>query len=88
MSKKSKSKAVAVMSEQDIEQAAANSKIIAQNVRSDMQTAENGMFHALRAGVGLLKIKELYEHGDWANALMGLFPEKSTTMGSFLPMVR
>ena len=78
MSKKAKSKkAVAVMTAQDIEKAKTTSSTIAQTVRGDMQTAENGMFYALRAGVGLLRIKELFQHGDWANELLDMFPEKA-----------
>ncbi len=78
MSKKAKSKkAVAVMTAQDIEKAKTTSSTIAQTVRGDMQTAENGMFYALRAGVGLLRIKELFQHGDWANELLNMFPEKA-----------
>ncbi len=77
MTKKAKCRAVAVMTERDLEQAKTKSETIATTVRTDMQVAESGMFHALRAGVGLLHIKSLYGHGDWGSRLLELFPEKS-----------
>ncbi|MFZ4397167.1 MAG: hypothetical protein ACOYOU_16250 [Kiritimatiellia bacterium] len=76
MKKKAKSQAVAVMTERDMEQAKTKSETIATTVRTDMQVAESGMFHALRAGVGMLHIKNLYEHGDWGHRLIELFPDR------------
>jgi hypothetical protein len=85
MTKKSKSRAVAVMTERDLEQAKTKSETIATTVRTDMQVAESGMFHALRAGVGMLHIKSLYEHGDWGNRLLELFPDKHpATLRSYM----
>jgi hypothetical protein len=78
MSKKANA-AVMAMKEKDLEQAKVQSQTIAEYVKGDMQIAENGMFHALRAGIGLLRIKELYQHGDWANTLMDLFPDRSAS---------
>ncbi len=77
MTKKAKCRAVAVMTERDLEQAKTKSETIATTVRTDMQVAESGMFHALRAGVGMLHIKSLYGHGDWGRRLLELFPDKA-----------
>lgn len=59
------------------EQAASMSTQIADSVRADMQAAETGMFHALRAGVGLLRIRELHIDGSWEERMMNLFPGKT-----------
>jgi len=79
MSKKAKNKATKPAPENSEAIASANCRAegIAQNVRADMQAAEAGMFHALRAGVGLLRIKELSEYGSWEQRMLELFPDKS-----------
>lgn len=77
MQKKSKTRAVVAMTAKDLEQAKTKSEPIAAAVRNDIQVAENGLIHALRAGLGLLRIRSFYEHGEWALAQAALFPDKS-----------
>lgn len=74
---KSSKPSTAVMTAREQAQAESQSQSIADSIRSDMQIAENGMFYALRAGVGMLRIKDMYAHGNWAAALMNLLPEKT-----------
>jgi hypothetical protein len=74
---KSSKPSTAVMTAHEQAQAESQSQSIADSIRSDMQVAENGMFYALRAGVGMLRIKDMYAHGNWAGALLNLLPEKA-----------
>lgn len=50
--------------------------ILAQ-VNQDIGNAELGRFFALRAGCGLIMVKELCEHGEWGEEMVRMFPSRS-----------
>lgn len=50
--------------------------ILAQ-VNQDIGHAELGRFFALRAGCGLIVVKELCEHGEWGEEMVRMVPNRS-----------
>lgn len=52
-------------------------KALLKQVGEDMANAELGDFCRLRAGVGLLRFKELNPHGEWMNEMAAAFPNRS-----------
>ena len=45
-------------------------------VSSDIGNAEIGQFFALRAGVGLIVVRELCEHGEWGPEMVRMLPNR------------
>jgi len=50
--------------------------ILAQ-INRDIGNAELGRFFALRAGCGLIVVKELCEHGEWGAEMLRMMPNRS-----------
>ena len=50
--------------------------ILAQ-INRDIGNAELGRFFALRAGCGLIVVKELCEHGEWGSEMVRMIPNRS-----------
>jgi len=46
-------------------------------VRQDINNAEIGKFFALRAGVGMIVVKEMCPHGEWSQAMLKMLPGRS-----------
>jgi len=46
-------------------------------VRQDIRNAEIGRFFAMRAGVGLIVVKELCDHGEWGQEMIRMIPDRS-----------
>jgi len=54
-----------------------DAKSLVNQVRDDMGNAELGDFCRLRAGVGLLRFRELNPHGEWMTEMTAAFPGRS-----------
>ncbi len=52
-------------------------KNLLKQVGEDMASAELGDFCRLRAGVGLLRFREMNPHGEWMNEMAAAFPNRS-----------
>lgn len=52
-------------------------KALLKQVGEDIANAELGDFCRLRAGVGLLRFRELNPHGEWMNEMAAAFPNRS-----------
>lgn len=50
---------------------------IAESIRQDLSAAALGDLHRLRAGLGLLTLRALLPHGEWAEFLAGAFPARA-----------
>ncbi len=46
-------------------------------VRQDVANAELGKFFALRAGVGMIVVKEMCHHGEWAAQMLRMLPGRT-----------
>ena len=46
-------------------------------VQQDISNAEVGKFFALRAGVGLIVVKEFCDHGEWASQMLRMLPGRA-----------
>lgn len=46
-------------------------------VGEDIRNAELGRFYGLRAGIGLIVVKELCEHGEWGEEMVRMIPDRS-----------